>query len=153
MHVPSSQVDEPSNAESKSGKQARIGRLFGSSYRVEHLVLVDVAGVHVVVAVTELPLVVGDHEEGVRDGADDVVEQREDGEGAVTAVVADYEQREEERALSCPVRQHGRHSHDTATRPRLHQPQCRSCQHDLYRVNQHTTNQQFGNYLLYQVIG
>lgn len=53
------------------------------------------------------------------DSANDVVEQRVDGERAVAAVVTNYEQCEEERALSCPVDNDRRHSQDQTIRPGL----------------------------------
>jgi len=75
---------------------------------------------HVVVAMTQLPLVVGDHEEGMRHSANNVIEQRVDGKRPVATVMTEYEQREEERALSCPVDDDRRHPEDKATCPRLH---------------------------------
>jgi len=89
------------------------------SYGVEHFVLVDVARVLVVIAMAEFPLVVGNHEKAVRHGPEDVVEQRVGRERAVTAVVTDHEQREEERALSCPVDDDRRRSEDETTCPRF----------------------------------
>lgn len=119
-HIPCSKIDEPSKAKSKSRKQTGIWRLLRPSNWVEHFVFVDVARVLVVIAVTELPLVVGNHEKAVRRGTDDVIEQRVDRERAVAAVVSEHEQREEERALSCPVDDDRRRSNDDATCPKLH---------------------------------
>lgn len=51
-------------------------------------VLLHVAGVHVMAVVGELPRVEGDHESGVAEEADDVVEARVHGEGAVAGLVA-----------------------------------------------------------------
>ena len=74
-NIPCSEVDEPSDAKSESWQQAWIWRLLRPSYRVEHLVLVDVGRVLVVIAMAEFPLVEGHHQEAVRHGAYDIIEQ------------------------------------------------------------------------------
>ena len=85
------------------------------------------------IAMTELPLVKGNHKEAMGHSSHDVIEQRVDRKRAVAAVMAHYEQREEERALNCPVDDDRRQSQDKATCPRFHQPQSSQCQHDLPR--------------------
>jgi len=122
-HIPGCEVNEPSNAKSESRKETRIGRLLWPSYGVEDFVFVDVSSILVMVAMTELPLVIRYHEKSVAHSTNDVIEQWVYREWTVATIVARYKQCEEERALDCPVNDDCWRSKNEATCPRLHEPE------------------------------
>jgi len=101
--VAKQQITEPAKTKAEPGQGFTLGARFGLLDRVEDLILVEVTAVLVVATVSQFPHVVRTPEKAVHDGSDDVVEQRELREGPVSAVVADDEQRREERALNGPV--------------------------------------------------
>ena len=100
------EVSEPGDAEAEG--RGEVGVLVVPlADGIEDLVLVHVAREGVVLAVRQLPAVVGAEQEAVQHVAHRVVEQSVAGEGSVAGVVAQHEQGPEEGALKQPVdRQH-----------------------------------------------
>lgn len=87
MREQSNQLIDGSVLKHLKGRQKALS-VIGLGPGNESHVLLHVAGVHVVAVVRELPRVVRDQESGVRQKANNVVQQRVLGEGTVTGLVA-----------------------------------------------------------------
>ena len=93
------EVDVPGGAQAEQGQEEGLAAAVPLTDGIEDLVLVHVASEGVVLAVRQLPAVVGTQQEAVEHVAHHVVQQTIAREGGVAGVVAKDEERPEHGAL------------------------------------------------------
>ena len=104
------QITKPTQPETKPRHGVSPGARLRLLDRVVHLIFIEVGVVFVVNLMGEFPHVVRAQKEGVHHGTDNVVQQGELGERAVSAVVPNYKYGGEKCALDSPVEKHGHHA-------------------------------------------